>query len=47
MIGTGACGGGFNATIAEEKGADFYSIEKAGVNALKNLAKKMDLDLCK
>lgn len=36
-----------NATIAEEKGADFYSIEKAGVNALKNLAKKMDLDLCK
>ena len=37
----------FNATIAEEKGADFYSIEKAGVNALKNLAKKMDLDLCK
>ena len=37
----------FNATIAEEKGSDFYSIEKAGVNALKNLAKKMDLDLCK
>ena len=37
----------FNATIAEEKGADFYSIEKAGINALKNLAKKMDLDLCK
>ena len=29
------------------KGVNFYSIEKAGINALKNLAKKMDLDLCK
>ena len=37
----------FNATIAEEKGADFNSIEKAGINALIKLAQKMDLDLCK
>ena len=36
-----------NATIAEEKGADFNSIEKAGINALKKLAHELDLDLCK
>ena len=36
-----------NATIAEEKGADFNSIEKAGINALKKLAHELNLDLCK
>ena len=36
-----------NAIIAEEKGADFNSIEKAGINALKKLARELDLDLCK
>ena len=31
----------YNQVIAEVKGSDFNSIEKAGINALKNLAKQL------
>ena len=36
----------FNQEISEEKGSDFHSIEKAGINALKNLAEALGLGIC-
>jgi len=36
----------FNQEISEKKGSDFQSIEKAGINALKNLAEALGLGIC-
>ena len=36
----------FNHEISEKKGSDFQSIEKAGINALKNLAEALGLGIC-
>ena len=36
----------FNHEISEQKGSDFQSIEKAGINALKNLAEALGLGIC-
>ena len=36
----------FNQEISEQKGSDFQSIEKAGINALKNLAEALGLGIC-
>ena len=36
----------FNQEISEKKGSDFHSIEKAGINALKNLAEALGLGIC-
>ena len=36
----------FNQEISEQKGSDFNSIEKAGINALKNLAEDLGVDIC-
>ena len=36
----------FNHEISEKKGSDFHSIEKAGINALKNLAEALGLGIC-
>jgi len=36
----------FNQEISEKKGSDFQSIEKAGINALKNLAESLGLGIC-
>ena len=35
-----------NQEISEQKGSDFNSIEKAGINALKNLAEDLGVDIC-
>jgi hypothetical protein len=35
-----------NQKITEQKGSDFTSIEKAGINALKNLAEKLGIGIC-
>ena len=35
-----------NQEITEQKGSDFTSIEKAGINALKNLAEKLGVGIC-
>ncbi len=36
----------FNHEISEQKGSDFNSIEKAGINSLKNLAERLGLEIC-
>ncbi len=36
----------FNHEISEKEGSDFNSIEKAGINALKNLANEFGDDIC-
>ena len=36
----------FNHEISEQKGSDFNSIEKAGINSLKNLAEQLGLEVC-
>ena len=36
----------FNQKIFEESGSDFNSIEKAGINSIKNLAKVVSLKIC-
>ena len=36
----------FNEEISEKKGSDFQSIEKAGINALKNLAEALGRGIC-
>ena len=36
----------FSKKISEEMGSDFESIEKAGINSLKNLAKEVMLKIC-
>ena len=36
----------FNHEISEQKGSDFDSIEKAGINSFKNLAEKLVLEIC-
>ena len=35
-----------SSVIAEQKGADFNSIERAGINALKKLGKQLNTDMC-
>ncbi len=36
----------FNHAISEKEGSDFDSIEKAGLNSLKNLAEQLSLEIC-
>ena len=36
----------FNHAISEKEGSDFDSIEKAGINSLKNLAELLSLEIC-
>ena len=36
----------FNQKVFEESGSDFNSIEKAGINSLKNLARVVSLNIC-